>query len=234
MRRREALAILGLPLLLAGCGEPDRVVNCRLILEVETPEGLKTGSSVVEKIYHLNSTFERMSGADWNYQTRGEATAVDLGARGILFALLKGDEDRPRSGAGPGPGVFFHLYGAHPNENQAVLAALDAIKRDKPRIELPVSSAPLLVRFRDINDPKSVEKVDPLDLAKTFGAGVRLTRMFVEATDAPVTEEIAKRLGWLNGSFLGTGTLSEFAGPGNPSKLSKNLSTVEFQTGFRR
>ena len=58
---------------------------------------------------------------------------------------------------------------------------------------------PTIVRFRDIADPKSVEQVDPDDLAKSFGPGVKLKSLTVQMTDEPVTTGIEKRLGWLAG-----------------------------------
>jgi hypothetical protein len=56
---------------------------------------------------------------------------------------------------------------------------------------------PMLVRFKDIRDPKSVEKVDPNDIAKSIGPGVTLRRITLQITDDPVTTGIEKRLGWL-------------------------------------
>ena len=47
---------------------------------------------------------------------------------------------------------------------------------------------PLLVTFTDINDPKTVKKVDPEDLAAVFGPGVSLKRITLEITDEAVTE----------------------------------------------
>ena len=67
----------------------------------------------------------------------------------------------------------------------------------KGRVELAPGDLPLLVRFRDINDPKTVERVDPNDLAASFGPGVYLKRATVEITRDPVTTGIVKRLSWL-------------------------------------
>ena len=224
------LVLLGLPLL-AGCSEPDLDINGRLILEVETPEGTKVGSSVVAYRYHLNSTFERMSGATWyERMLRGEATVVDLGARGLLFALLTNDLDRPGSIKGPSPLWFGDEYVARGYDGgEHILQMMDAIKRDKPREELPPSRAPFLVRFRDIDDPATVEEVDPLDLAKSFGAGVKLTRIVVEVTDEPITEEILKRLRWLlalGGRYLDGGLTN--------AKAPLNLNGGDFKMGIAK
>ncbi|MCA9468988.1 MAG: hypothetical protein KC643_26590, partial [Nitrospira sp.] len=40
----------------------------------------------------------------------------------------------------------------------------------------------------DLTDPKTVQKVDPENLAATFGPGVELKRITLEITDEPVTE----------------------------------------------
>ena len=35
--------------------------------------------------------------------------------------------------------------------------------------ELPLESLPMLVRFRDLNDPMTVESVSPLNIGERFG-----------------------------------------------------------------
>ena len=56
----------------------------------------------------------------------------------------------------------------------------------------------MLVTFEYLADPTSVRRVDPDDLASTFGEGVSLKRITVQVTDDPVTTGIEKRLVWLN------------------------------------
>jgi len=79
-------------------------------------------------------------------------------------------------------------------------AYLDELNRLKPKDELPFKDLPVLVRFRDPKVPTSVELVDPLNLAASFGSGVTLTRASVEITDDPVTKGIETRLPWLASS----------------------------------
>jgi hypothetical protein len=50
------------------------------------------------------------------------------------------------------------------------------------------------VRFKDEKDPKTVEAVDPANLAASFGDGVRLKRVTIETTTDPVTTGIERRL----------------------------------------
>jgi len=79
-------------------------------------------------------------------------------------------------------------------------AYLDELNRLKPKGELPLKDLPVLVRFRDPKDPTSVELVDPLNIAASFGSSVTLTRASVEITDDPVTKGIEARLPWLKSS----------------------------------
>jgi hypothetical protein len=46
---------------------------------------------------------------------------------------------------------------------------------------------PTLVRFRDINDPRTIDVVDPADLTASFGPNIRLKSVTVQITDKPVT-----------------------------------------------
>jgi hypothetical protein len=135
----------------------------------------------------------------------GEVVAVDLRARGVLFVTLA-DEKAIRSGrmgmynAGltPFPREKFRgKVGKGLCSKDEYAAYLDEVQRQKPRGDLPFKHLPVLVRFRDTNDPASVQQVDPFDLAKSFGQGVRLKQASVEITDDPLTKEIESRLPWL-------------------------------------
>ena len=69
--------------------------------------------------------------------------------------------------------------------------------RNRAVVEVAPDSLPMLVRFGDLNDPKSVERADPEHLDASFGPGVKLARATVQLTDEPVTMGIEKRLGWV-------------------------------------
>jgi hypothetical protein len=65
---------------------------------------------------------------------------------------------------------------------------------------LPVApqNYPLMVRFKNINDPASVAKVDPSDLSASFGAGYRIKAVTAQVVQDAVTTGIENRLGWLD------------------------------------
>ncbi|MCP4095679.1 MAG: hypothetical protein GY748_05500, partial [Planctomycetaceae bacterium] len=67
------------------------------------------------------------------------------------------------------------------------------------RIEGPVPVPdhryfPLLVTFTDINDPASVKKIDPDDLAASFGPGYSLKSVTLEITGEPVTQGVVEKV----------------------------------------
>ena len=97
-----------------------------------------------------------------------------------------------------------------------------AVWRPEPPHNLPGLSIPYFVRFRDLADPKSVEQVDPADLAKSFGPEVRLKSLTVQATDAQVKRVIEKRLGWLEAVGRQRATLN----PKTP-RLLKDTTPVQ-------
>lgn len=190
MTRLARLARLASVLVLTGCSlfGDTYSYRYRMTVEVETPDGLKAGSAVREISYSKQRIkLPDMAGAV--AVQRGEAVAVDLPGGQTLFALLSTNG-------------YDTLQAAFGDDAPATL---DAAKADGRSVELrpkpnsipEQSGYPMLVRFRDTRDPKSVELVSPDDLAASFGSGVRLRRIIVQITDAPVTTGIEKKLVWL-------------------------------------
>jgi hypothetical protein len=185
----------------------------RLTFEVDTPTGLKTGSSVIEVVTSEDSS-KSLSLGNVHHSIHGEAVAVDLPGGRTLFALLRSEdsvdwatnivfrltptETRPDKKDG------FDATFAATFEKMRANRGLQQIPHFKPvenqwqKPDAPERNQwPMLVTFTDIRDPKSVAKVDPDHLDATFGKGVSLKRITVQITDDPVTGGIEKRLGWL-------------------------------------
>ncbi|OYY78012.1 MAG: hypothetical protein B7Y43_08780 [Sphingomonas sp. 28-62-20] len=207
---------------LPGCGnilgKQYPTYRYRLTVEIDTPEGLRTGSSVIE--VHTGRAWQYSipnPGMLW-ISTRGEAVSVDLGRRGVLFALLRSEQLIDWASTVlflAAPQVPLATTRGLPNSSHLdfdlrfkaalALAGAQVIPRDYPdRIGSrhkpgdPPSAWPMMVRFRDLADPKSVEKINPDDLSASFGAGVKLRRITAERTDDPVTSGILARLPWLD------------------------------------
>jgi hypothetical protein len=204
---------------------PSVAVRYRLTLEAQVDGVPKTGSGVIEVTYSKQLNI----GSELSIGFRGEAVVLDLGDRGTLFALLKeGSDSRsiPQS-------IIFRAFdfpgGAFPSGS--VEAGQKQIRRLSGKRELSLSDLPLLVRFRDPANPMTVEKVDPLDIAKSFGDGAKLVRATLEIvpvgiwplnsfgiTGDQITTGIDRRLVWLprlNGGYLHGG----FGARGAPLEL---------------
>lgn len=94
---------------------------------------------------------------------------------------------------------------------------------------------PVFVTFGDVDDPKTIEVVDPANLAKSLGPGYRLRRVTVALTDEPMTEGIEKRFRWWNDYkdryFNGKSTISQDMLDPSPRA---QFATRDFSTEYNR
>lgn len=237
--------------LLAGCGlvkfyAPYRY---RLTVEVETPHGIHAGSSVIE--LEPGEVGTTLGGAA--VEVRGEAVAVDLPGGRMLFALLRAD------GFSNWPASVMEVVNPVPFRQPRDKPTDTFFRRQQKAIRAngklmivphaanfgpsgqPMGTEyhgelknvyPVFVRFRDPRDPKTVERVDPDNLAASFGPGVRLRRITVQLTDDSVTRGIATRLEWLQNQ---RGQL--VSATKDDPKILRELSTItegDFSIGLGR
>lgn len=188
-------------LLLSGCGDGTLDYRYRLTVEVDTPEGLKSGSSVIEIEQRLVRPGSNPAGVGVERKVRGEAVAIDLPGGLTLYALLRSDNNIDWASyvmQTLAPRTQGEDFAQQLDDMLALEGELTLPRKFPPVGHLPERSAyPMLVTFTDLSDPTSVAEVDPDDLAATFGKGVSLKRITVQITDDPVTTGIEKRLGWL-------------------------------------
>ncbi|MEL6877694.1 MAG: hypothetical protein AAGL68_06305 [Pseudomonadota bacterium] len=193
-----ALAALLLGACDAGAADNPSDYRYRLTVEVETPQGLKAGSSVIEVKQRLVRPGSDPISIGVERRARGEAVTVDLPDGRTLFALLRSKDDSDWAAIimqslapdGVGEGYVEQL------NNMLLIEGVQELPRMRPPLD-EQSAYPMLVTFGDIDDPTSLERVDPDDLAATFGEGVSLKRITVQITDDPVTTGIEERLGWI-------------------------------------
>jgi hypothetical protein len=185
------LAILALFPLLAGCdllGFRKWEWQQKLVLEVETPRGTVTGGGVVKVT--VGSTPEGMpfeGGGGMGSDVEGEASFVEVTPGRYLFALLSGGGEAQLARS-----VFFGDSGRNNTERN------DWLQDFKGSAAVSRSNYPRFATFTDISDPTTVRRVDPDDLAASFGTGYALKSVMLEITDEPVTKgEVAEVLGWL-------------------------------------
>jgi hypothetical protein len=216
---------------------PSVTMRYRLTLEAQVDGEPKTGSGVIEVTYAKQS--ELASQPELGITFRGEAVVLDLGSRGALFALLKEDID---SRSGPEWIVLRAFNFSGGSLPRPVEEGVRQLKRLSGQRELPLTSLPLLVRFRDLKDPKTVEKVDPLDIGKSFGAGARLIRATLEivpagiwplnsygVTGEPITRGIEQRLTWLSKHYDFKLDGQRFERTTSPLKLANSLASGAFK-----
>lgn len=183
-------------LTLSGCAElfPERY-RFELTVEVDTPQGLHSGSSVYE-IWANNKTALLPEEASRDWGVRGEAVAVDLPNGQTLFALLK-TSAKHGDMAGLSMTALDPAFRNDIVESAARIASGKGVNR---QAEVAPGDYPMLVTFRDLADPASVQAVNPADFASVFGPGYALRRITVQMTDENFAPSLQERLRWLGAS----------------------------------
>ena len=189
------LAVLAVAALaLAGCWGSESY-RYKLTLAVNTPDGVKRASSVVEVLFWDVIIPARGTA----HKLRGQALYLDLrpGAKPLIALLTSrlhpkyGKDIRWSPDGGPTLRLMSSLYGIPPSGDVPRIARLRGSR------EITPNDLPDLVTFADINDPKSVIVVDPNNLQATLGPDVSWNEITLESTDEPITTGIAARLPWI-------------------------------------
>ena len=96
------------------------------------------------------------------------------------------------------------------------------------------NNIPMLVTFADINDPASVKKVNPNDLAASFGAGYSLKSITLEITDEKVTKGVVEGvLGWLERVWPNRLDGQRYSSAKAKNRIANSLSANSFSTEIK-
>lgn len=193
---------------------PSGTWRYKMTVTVETPEGIKTGSAVREVLAYRSPRILPDAHGGHVQLTYGEAVVVDLGSRGVLFALLNGAKLYVDYAHSLPFYVFSSEYGGL---TAAGIRRFRTLKAGP--IDLETEWYPIFVHFKHIDDRKSVEAVLEMEpctnpqisirndysrcikkdsFAESFGEGVRLKSVTLEMTNEPITRGIVdKYLPWL-------------------------------------
>jgi hypothetical protein len=201
---------------------PTCTFRYKLTAEVMTPEGLKSGSSVVEVSYQKSLGLLPDSRGKHFDSLRGEAVYVDMGNGQNLFVTL-GTLDSNR----PSPGWLHSNPFREPSEYELMIGSLDPIwlpvklfrlgRAEGKELEMcrrvskfngakpePINpnNLPTLVTFSDLHQPETAQVVDPHNLAAIFGVGHSLAAR-IEISNEPITHTIDGILPWLQPQTTG-------------------------------
>jgi hypothetical protein len=159
----------------------------KLTIEVQTPEGIKSGSGVIETAVWESADWGPSEARGIRRRARGDAIFVDLGQGRNLVALLAYGPDADE-------GNLFGLKRGALGIDKAVDWKDQA--KVKGRGELPTSSLPILITFSNLNDPATARRIEPEAIDGVFGPGFKFRRAIVETTNEPIGPSIETKLLW--------------------------------------
>lgn len=166
----------------------------KLTVEIETPQGVVTGSSVVSVVWRSGPKI-LPDPPSVTHHYYGEATVVKLPNDRYVFALLKGASTLALR--------TFATSSLKDTTDSRIVPASEVNAHDGETRPVPTGTQPMLVTFTDINDPKTVKWIGPYDFVESFGEGYSLKAITLEITDEPVTKGVVEGvLGWI-GSIRG-------------------------------
>jgi hypothetical protein len=196
------MAILVCLIVLWNFLHPTYSYRYRLTVEVEKNGKLHSGSSVIELTTTRNYFLSALDTVpEWETAYRGEAVFVDLGGSDHLIALLESPNGKRPTARFPSNVIL-----GEETAKTGIFVGLDVLPTKYPDrlaeakgkpYPVNLEQMPPLIRFRQLDDPLTVERVDPANLAASYGLGVVLRGAHLEITEDAVSNGIAKRLPWL-------------------------------------
>jgi hypothetical protein len=224
----KAAACIAVTVSLTGCDKTESY-RYKLTLTLNTSEGIKRGSSVVEAQFYEVSIPAKGTA----HKLVGQALFIDLGAgKPPLVALLTSRASstyrKERSwyrDAGPSDTLLSSLYGVTLKGSVIdyipVIAGLRGLRKLQP------SDLPDLVTFTDVKQPNSVIAVDPADLQNSLGSNISWGDLTLEITDEPITQGIQENLPWLQHYYQKNLRL-DGSDHGAKSELANSISWSDF------
>jgi hypothetical protein len=219
--------------------DESHVVRFRLMMEVETPSGLRKSTNILESRYETGkSSYPQAVNL---YKTTGEAVFVDLGEGKHVIALLTGGEK--------GDWADWHRYmllGAF-SETTGRQIKLENLSHErgvaliKPATRFGGASLmPTLVSFTVANNPTSAKVVPPTEVGFTtaFGPNYAFRQITIEFVPAgiwpfnqwagpwpqwlfgtPITREIEQKLPAMIAELRERNKTMQIERPGDPFRI---------------
>lgn len=192
-------------LTIAACSRSLPPLRYRLTVYVDTPSGIRSGSSVIELRPFLSPSFPGPEAGGVRYSVRGEATPVRLPNDNYLFATMRWDKapelflemlidsyiQMPRQGA------EFEL-----NRDKITSDQIEQISRTKAVKNVDPTLYPVFCYFKDIDNPNTIVVV-PSRQFILGGNIIKVKNITVQITDDPINNVIEKIIPWLKYSHDG-------------------------------
>jgi hypothetical protein len=194
--------------LLAGCGTGTWGANFLLRIAGMAGSERVAGHSVIRTEWTTNS--HSLNGIAYTQLVQGEAVILPAGLAGTFFGLVAHPVTTPGFHAGRVADLFSPYVPPEFSSREAISSGkfFQYVAASRQIITVPRESWPVIARFEDLRNPKSVEIIPPAAASEGDGAAFRTTDVTIEATDKPATHEIERILPWLGrwrGNLGGTG-----------------------------
>jgi hypothetical protein len=209
-------AVIGAFVLAYKIAYPSTVYKYRMTVEVEVNGEIRSGSSVIQVERHVNPKWSLSPGMTIN-RVYGDAVFVDLGLGRNVIAALHVRAGKPTWASAEN----WPNWRTQPRGGTAFPIPLR-------RTALADDQMPMFVTFTDINNPKTLLRVNPDRFESIFGNGIKLKAVYVETTLDPITRSITQHLPWFkslsSGATLGGGSREgdTFTELNVPDDLSRN------------
>ena len=165
----------------------------KITVEIETPEGIKSGSAVREVRARKNNRELMPQLPAVEYDVFGEAVVVDLDERGVLFALIDWDS-------------YQEVFNAFPFETHSPIERLNYYRNlEIGQTALLETNHPRIVKFENIEDITSIKLVYRNknyanghvlinNFEDIFGLSVNLHGIKIQITDEELTYSTENKL----------------------------------------
>lgn len=165
----------------------------RMTVEVETPNGIKTGSSVLQSSYSVSPSWVPQTGT-LNSSLRGEAVFMDLGEGKNVVALLAGGAHGEQYF---GADLAARALGRDRNESGVRGGWFKEAPSWTGSAELTGELKPTIVSFADPVKPETARVISPYQLDPGIGPGFHLKRVWIEMVNDSVTRTLEGQLPWV-------------------------------------
>ena len=202
MKKWVFVPIVGLLLLLAGCGGQSATNRFRVIATVEVDGRKVEGSTVMEITYQ--KVEHSLIGRGGATALKGEALILDLKGRGTVYVLPNAHDLSDGSLGQVYESGVLNSLGTENSIGTLSSQDFDRIRQAQGRIPFRNGNPtrlPAFVAFLDEKNPKTIYEVDPKNLGQSF-PGIRFVGLDIEFTDARVTNVLKQRLPWLENPNL--------------------------------